>query len=294
MYKNQRVSYFYAILAVFFWSTVASAFKISLAYVSVAKLLFYASLTSSIVLLLINLIFKTFSLPSGKQILNSVFLGAINPFLYYLVLFAAYNLLPAQIAQPLNYTWPIVLSIFSVIFLNQRFHIKLLISILLGFAGVSILSFGTDFSGFSFNLLGIFLAISSAFIWASYWILNIKRNFSPVMGLFLNFVFGTIYSAILLFFMGENFFIPNLNSFFSLVYIGMFEMGVTFAVWFKALNLASNTTKVTNLIYISPFISLIFIHFVIGETIRITTVYGLILIIISILIQSFVSKKELL
>ncbi len=291
--KNEKISYFYALLAVFFWSTVASAFKVALMYVDVLKLLFYASLTSTAVLFLVNVIFKTFSIPDKRQIVNSIFLGAINPFIYYLVLFKAYDLLPAQIAQPLNYTWPIVLSVFSVIFLHQRFHIKLLISILLSFAGVVVLSLGMNFSVKNFDLVGIFLALASAFIWASYWILNMKRTFSPLMGLFLNFLFGTLYSGIFLLISGENFLLPNIDSLLSLAYVGTFEMGLTFALWFNALKLSSNTAKISNLIYIAPFLSLIFIHYIIGEKIRITTLYGLALIVVSILVQSLNLKKEL-
>ena len=34
--------------------------------------------------------------------------GFLNPFLYYIILFKAYSLLPAQEALSLNYTWPLV------------------------------------------------------------------------------------------------------------------------------------------------------------------------------------------
>ena len=43
-------------------------------------------------------------------------LGLVNPFLYYLVLFKAYDLLPAQEAQAINYTWALMLAFLSVIF----------------------------------------------------------------------------------------------------------------------------------------------------------------------------------
>ncbi|NWH06613.1 hypothetical protein [Desulfobacter latus] len=36
---------------------------------------------------------------------RGVLFGAINPFAYYLVLLQAYDLLPAQQAQPLNYSY---------------------------------------------------------------------------------------------------------------------------------------------------------------------------------------------
>jgi drug/metabolite transporter (DMT)-like permease len=70
-------------------------------------------------------------------------------------------------------------------------------------------------------------------------------------------------------------------------------MGITFIFWFKALKLSDNTSKVSNYIYISPFVSLVFIHYIVGETIEITTLYGLALIISGILIQSIkLNPKE--
>ena len=56
---------------------------------------------------------------SPKQYLRSAALGFLNPFLYYLVLFEAYDRLPAQEAQPLNYMWPIVVVILSAPLLKQ-------------------------------------------------------------------------------------------------------------------------------------------------------------------------------
>ncbi|HCO12391.1 MAG TPA: EamA family transporter, partial [Desulfonauticus sp.] len=43
---NQKKAYFFGLLTVFIWSTVASAFKLSLRYLTPLQLLFYASLTS--------------------------------------------------------------------------------------------------------------------------------------------------------------------------------------------------------------------------------------------------------
>jgi hypothetical protein len=54
--ENQKKAYIHALIAVFFWSTVASVFKISLETLSVAQLVFYAVLTSTVVLFTIVVI----------------------------------------------------------------------------------------------------------------------------------------------------------------------------------------------------------------------------------------------
>jgi len=68
------------------------------------------------------------------------------------------------------------------------------------------------------------------------------------------------------------------------VWIGLFEMGITFVVWDRALRLAKNTAQVANLIYLTPFVSLLFIGGILSESIMWSTVVGLILIVSGILI----------
>jgi drug/metabolite transporter (DMT)-like permease len=69
-------------------------------------------------------------------------------------------------------------------------------------------------------------------------------------------------------------------------YIGFFEMGVAFVLWLTALKLTDNTAKIANLIFLSPFASLFFIHFLVGEEIHPSTVSGLGMVLAGLAIQS--------
>jgi drug/metabolite transporter (DMT)-like permease len=75
------------------------------------------------------------------------------------------------------------------------------------------------------------------------------------------------------------------------VYIGLFEMGITFLFWLKALTLATTTAKVSNLVYLAPFLSLFFVHYILHEPVYYTTPIGLILIISGIFVQNIRSKS---
>ena len=111
--STQTQAYLYAILTVFLWSTAATAFKLSLRVLDPIQLLFYAVLTSVIVLGIIlgaQGKWAAVFLCTRRQYLQSLGLGMLNPCAYYLVLLQAYDLLPAQEAQPLNYTWAIALA----------------------------------------------------------------------------------------------------------------------------------------------------------------------------------------
>jgi drug/metabolite transporter (DMT)-like permease len=74
------------------------------------------------------------------------------------------------------------------------------------------------------------------------------------------------------------------------IYIGLFEMGITFVLWLNALKYSSTTAKVSNLIYLSPFLSLILIYFTVGETILPSTVIGLSLIVAGIGMQQYLKR----
>jgi len=68
-------------------------------------------------------------------------------------------------------------------------------------------------------------------------------------------------------------------------------MGITFVLWLKALNYADNTARLGNVIYLVPFVALLFIKLVLGETVYWTTILGLVLIIGGIIYQQVSFKR---
>jgi len=287
---DQKKAYAYAIIVVLIWSTVASAFKISLRYLNYLQLLFYASLISLLILFIILIFQNKLSLLktySKKDYLHSAMLGLLNPFLYYIVLFKAYSLLPAQQAVSLNYTWAIQIVLLSVPLLKQKIGFKSVLAIIISYAGVLIISTQGDILALRVtNLYGVLLALGSAVIWALFWIYNIKDKRDEVVKLFLNFLFGFIFILIAIVF-SKRLIIPKIPGFTSAVYIGLFEMGITFVLWLKALKLSKTTAQVSNLIYLTPFLSLLIINIMIGEKILISTIIGLILIVMGIIMQQY-------
>ena len=73
-------------------------------------------------------------------------------------------------------------------------------------------------------------------------------------------------------------------------YIGLMEMAAPFVFWLKALRLSRTTAEVGNLIYLTPFLSLLVVAAVVGEVIRLSTWAGLILIVGGIVLQQRTSR----
>jgi drug/metabolite transporter (DMT)-like permease len=290
---NQKRAYLYASVTILLWSTMASAFKLALGYLDYFQLLFFASVSSCLVLFLLLVIQGKLSLlrtTTSKDILRSALLGLLNPFLYYLVLFKAYSLLKAQEAGTLNYIWPIILVLLSVPLLKQRLHWLSLVAIFISFTGILIISTEGNLTTLEFKEpLGVLLAIGSSIFWALFWIFNLKDQRDEVVKLFMNFVFGSFYVLIALV-IYSGFHPINVKGLAGAFYIGLFEMGLTYVLWLRALKLAPNTAIISNLVYLSPFISLIIIRNVIGEKILLSTVTGLALIICGIIVQHLSRK----
>lgn len=286
--QQQGQAYLFGLAAVLCWSTVATAFKLSLRYLDPIQLLLYSCLASIVVLAAVLRLQGRFGLLfsySRHEYLQSLGLGLLNPLLYYLILLKAYDLLPAQEAQALNYTWALTLALLAVPLLKQRLGAREIAAGLVCYSGVLVISTRGDLAGFHFsNPLGVALALGSTVIWALYWLFNTRDRRDPVAGLLLNFLFALpfILLACLLF---SDPLVSDVRGLLGALYVGVFEMGITYVLWLLALKRSANAARIGNLIFISPVFSLVFIHLLVGEEILPSTLVGLGLILAGLVIQ---------
>lgn len=288
---DSQKSYLYAAIAVAFWSTVATAFKIALGTLDIFQLLFLATVTAATVLLIPVLMgghHKLLATQFALHPIRSFAAAAINPMIYYLVLFAAYDRLPAQVAQPVNYTWALMLVVLSIIFLGQRPTRYDLIACIVSYAGVFVISTQGNFSFANTDTFGLSLALISTVIWAGYWILNMQDPRDERVSMCLNFLVAVpVAAAACGYFSSFEFAKEGIA---AAIYVGIFEMGLAFVLWSQALKLAVNTSRVSTMIFVSPFLSLVLIYFILGEPIHTTTYVGLVVIVAGLLIQRIPAK----
>ncbi|CAH0532259.1 hypothetical protein VST7929_00071 [Vibrio stylophorae] len=287
----------FALVAVLLWSTVATAFKLTLRDFSPSQMVFFASAVATVILLLIvawqgKCATLIQALRTQKK--QALMLGLINPVCYYWVLFAAYDKLPASIAQPINYSWAITLAVLAALVLKQPMRRSDWLACLLGYGGVVAIASqgqGLQWEGMAWD--GVMLALLSTLLWAGYWILNTKQQQDAVVGLSLNFMLALPFAALLTWMQDGQWPQASWQGWLAVSYIGLFEMGITFVFWLSALKLTQQTARLSQLIFLSPFISLILLHFVIGETIHPSTLFGLGLIICGLLIQQWANARRL-
>lgn len=294
--KENRKAILFACIAVLSWSTVATAFKKSLMYLTHFELVLVACVTSLLIFTILMTIQKKWHLLKDLKTREwgyFALLGLLNPVAYYLVLFKSYDLLPAQVAQPINYAWPIVLVVLLAIFTRQPIEPKKYIGMAISLAGVATISLGGGQAlGAALPLSGLLLAALSAFLWASYWVVNNKNKekFDASLAFFMTFLFGSIYMTVGALFKGV-----ELNTVPGLLwgsYVGAFEMGIPFIFFGLAMRKTDNPALVNQLTYLSPFMSLFFIAMILGEKIVPTTFIGLALIVIGIVFNEYFVKPK--
>ncbi len=283
-----------ALGAVLLWSTAATAFKLSLEYLRPIQLLAWASLVSLITLGALLVMTGRLSevlRGSRSDYLRSLALGLVNPLCYYLVLLEAYDRLPAQEAQPLNYTWAFTLAILAVPLLGHRLTRWDIIGGLVAYAGVWVIAtrgavFALEFA----NPVGVMLALGSTVLWALYWIYSARDRRDPLVALFCNFALG-LPIVFIVCALTAGLAIPDWRGLAGAVWVGVFEMGLAFALWLGAMRLTRSASRIGNLIFLSPFLSLFFIRMFVGETILPSTWIGLGLIVCGLAIQQSLRRK---
>jgi len=280
--SSHRLALINGLGAVLLWSTVATAFKISLAALTPLALVALASAVSWLFLLGVLYVTGAAQELRGLQRRSLVYaltLGLLNPGLYYLVLFAAYDALLAQEAMALNYTWALVLPLLAVPLLRQPLKGRDAIAALISYSGVVVIATRGDVTGLTLsNPAGVALAIGSTLLWALYWIANTKISLSPVVSLFLNFSAAAPLLLLAALWRGDLDSV-SLTGALGAVYIGLFEMGLSFILWLQAMRLTNNTARISTLIFLAPPLSLLLIWWLLNEPVMPSTLVGLVFIL---------------
>ena len=263
------------------WSTVATGFKLGLELMEPVQLLLIGTCWSAALFWVVALVRGEAAWPRGHGLAVLGF-AALNPTTYYLILLAAYDRLPAQIAQPLNYTWAITLALLAVPLLKQPLSRSALLGMLVSYGGVLLVLNPTSYAGdLQIDATGVALAIASTVIWALYWIQNTKSSLAPLPLMLWSFTLAVPLLAALCWQLAGW---PELNS-QNLGYgawVGLIEMGITFLLWQSALRSATHTGRIGQLIFIAPFLSLVIIGSVLDEPIQASSIVGLSVIVLGL------------
>jgi drug/metabolite transporter (DMT)-like permease len=180
--------------------------------------------------------------------------------------------------------------IFACVVLKEKVTIRKIIAIILSFIGVIIVSSKGDLLNIEKNsMIGTVYCILAAVSYGLFSVLNKKQTYNKFTSMMLFYLSSFSVSIVYCLF-AKKVFIPEINQLIGLLWIGVFTSATAFTSWALALE-KGDTARISNIAYITPFISLVWTSIVLKEKLSIYSVIGLMIIILGIFIQMKNDKK---
>ena len=283
-----KKEYWLASISVLFWGSSAAIASLLLHSMSTFLVVFYNGLIASVFLFLLNLL--TGRLPQLKtvpprQILLMMVLGILGTFLYSSLLYVGMQRLKTQQAFIINYLWPIMTVLFSCLILKKKLTLQKVAALLLSFFGVIIVATEGNLNGLSrVDGLGVAACVAAAMCSGLYGTLNSRVTCDKTLATMIYQSTSAVTALITLLLTHSGprpLTLPELG---GMMWNGILIYGVAATTWAIAIS-TGDTAKVSNLAYFTPFLSLIYIYFLLGEPISMASVAGLVFIILGVLVQ---------
>jgi drug/metabolite transporter (DMT)-like permease len=288
-------SFFYLGLCILSWGLIPVVTKKILVELNSLQMLFYSTIFSCIVMFGIVLfekkmhILKTYTV---SDYLKTGVPGFLGTYLYYVLLYAALALTSASEGFILAYTWPMLVIILAFPLLKERLTLKKLCSILISFFGiVVIVTHGSIFDLSFTSLQGDILALAGAGVFALFSVLGKKYQYDQVVSVFIYFVTALVFITPTLF-LFSSLKIPSFDIWLWLFLNGFLVNGISYIFWFKALEYG-DTSVTSNALYLTPFLSLVYIALFLGEQILLSSIIGLMIIVVGIILQSVNLRQKI-
>lgn len=281
-----KKAYLFAGISIACWSTVAVVSKLLLSQLDNIQLLWASAFFATVFLLGYNLIkgsLKKLKTYKFRDYATSVLIGLPSTLLYYLFYYAGTDLMPASQAFIVNYLWPIMSVVFACIILKEKLTVRKMIAIIISFVGVMIVSFENLFHFSTDILKGTACCILGAVSYGLFTALNRKYDYDKFVTLMLSYFASFLITTVINGVNGQ-LFLPSGVQLIGFAWNGIFTMAIANTVWVLALSVGS-TAKISNLAYITPFLSLIWTFLILKEPLNIYSIIGLGIIVCGILIQ---------
>ncbi len=290
--SESTIGIIYIALCILLWSLIPTVAKFAQTGLDHHQYLFYSSIISFLSILIVSLFEKNLKeiyFYSKKIVLVLFALGFLD-FFYYLLLYFGYKHANGLEVLVIQYMWPIFIVFLSLIILKEEFTKKKILSVVLGFLGVSLVITKGDFTSLDFGQIDVLLIVMlGAISFALFSVLSKIVKVNATNAVMIYFFSAIIYSIISVQSFSE-FTLPSAKDWISILINGAFLNGISYLFWVKALK-TFDASKVAPFIFITPILSAFFLIIFFDEPILTIYFVGLFLVIISGLISSIKRKK---
>lgn len=288
-----KKSYVYAGITIFIWSTIALVSDLLLKTMDSMQVLAISSLFAFLFLLILNAAkgnLKELKTLKIKDYLILLGLGSMGIFLYYFFLYFGMELLQdPDKSFIINYLWPLATVLFACILLKEKFTTLKGVAILLSFFGVALTTTGGSLTMNKTQLLGAVFCVLAATAYGLFSVLNKRCNYNNYLAMMFFYLATFLISGIYLWLQGEPLSL-NVWQVLGLAYNGICTFAIAYTLWAVALA-AGDTAKISNLAYMTPFLSMVWTGLYYQKPPNLFSILGLICIVAGILIQNIKIKK---
>lgn len=282
-----KTEYLLAGVSILFWGSTASVMTLMAGGLSSFATTFYSSLVAAVFLFLLNLFtgrLKLLRSLSLRELLRLALLGLLGMLSVSMLLYYGLTHMKAQQAFIINYLWPILITLFAWPILGQRMTARKIAALLLSFLGVVIVATEGDFSHLSqLDAGGVLACVLAASCYALFSVLNMKvacNKFAATMIYYA--VSALVILPVLLW--REGLPVLTISQWGGALWMGVLSNGLSYATWAMAMD-RGDPAKLSNLAYLTPFVSLVYIYFLLHEPIGWTSLAGLFFIMLGVAVQ---------
>ena len=282
-----KKQYLFAAISILLWSSTATVTKLLLKDMGSFEVLCASSGFAFAFLLIVNLIkgnlilLKTYSLKDYAIMFGMGFFGI---FLYHALWYIGIDCMMASQAMIVNYLWPLMVVLSACVVLKEKLTLRKILAVIISFAGVIVVSTGGEQGSAPADVVkGTILCVLAAMSYGFFVSLNKFLSYDSLWSMMVYYLAATVLSGAYVLFAGGSLAMDGIQT-LGMVWIGVFTCAIAFVTWALAMKNGS-TAKIANLAYITPFLSLVWSFFVLGEPIGLSSVLGLGLIVGGIFVQ---------
>ncbi len=284
----------YVLLCVLLWAMVPIVSKLGQEGLDNHQFLFWSSITSLLLFFGIGFYqnkFKRLNDISTVNYLKAIILGFLGTYFYYILLYYGYANAPGMEVLIVQYTWPILVVLLSLIILKERLSLAKATSVLLGFLGVFIVLTKGNFQQLAFENLAIdMIVFFGAFIFALFSVLSKKIVMDDISMLTIYFLTASLASFLSMLLFSE-FKLPQVNTMIPILLNGLFVNGISYIFWVKALKLG-DASFIAPFLFLTPVLSSVFLILFFDEPFYLAYLIGMSCVILGGLLNAQKDKKR--
>lgn len=220
---------------------------------------------------------------SKKQFKELFVIGGIVYFFTTFFYFNAIKFIPISLHVIIFYTYPLMVNIFSILFLNEICTKKQVFSLIISFLGIVMIVTMPDKN---IKIFGLVLSLGAAMSNCAYVLMIGKKSISSlnsiVIAAYTNF-FSAISFFVYSFFKGEVNFNLNYRVWIGILIIGLFSTAIAIIALSEGIKLIG-PSKASIICTFEPVEGVILSMIFLGETLSLIQILGVIFVILGIII----------